>query len=58
MGESERDSVLDCVRQAWARRRFRQPDNGLSAETAFTVSKAVSPMQVLPFALRPSPFPN
>ncbi len=42
---SERDSVLDCVRQAWARRRFRWPDCGVCTKSVLHLSKAVSPMQ-------------
>ncbi len=41
----ERDSVLDCVRQAWARRRFGRPDSRLRPKNMQHLAKAVSAMQ-------------
>jgi hypothetical protein len=41
----ERDSVLECVRQAWARRRFCRPDGVPRPKNMPHLAKAVSPMQ-------------
>ena len=41
----ERDSVLECVRQAWARRRFCKPDSRLRPRSMQHLEKAVSAMQ-------------